>query len=133
MKNVRLFIALAASTMLAGPIAAQEDVAGKGQAKLAEMLEGRVAGEPQSCISTFPTTRLTVIDGTALVYRVGSKLYVNVPHDPESLNDGDALQTKTFGNRLCSTDVITTFDRLGGFFTGNIFLNEFVPYEKVGG
>lgn len=124
-------LALAAGSLLVAPaLEARERMS--GEEKLAQMLEGRVAGEPESCIRTFPSVDLTVIDGTALVYKSGRTLWVNVPADPRSLDDRDALLTRQFGTRLCSTDIVTTFDRGFGHYTGNVFLGEFVPYRKAG-
>ncbi|WP_374407766.1 hypothetical protein [Pelagerythrobacter sp.] len=137
MKTVTLLSALVAGTMLAAPVtaSAQDDAQTKGQAELAELLEGRVAGEPQSCVRTLPSTPVNIIDGTALVVDRGSTIYVNIPDHPDSLDDNDALKIRKFGSgtQLCRTDIITTFDRTGGFYTGNVSLGDFVPYERVGG
>ena len=40
----------------------------RGERRLARLLEGRVAGEPQSCIYQPRNQSLTVIDDTAYVY-----------------------------------------------------------------
>ena len=48
----------------------------KNEAKLAELLKGRVAGEPVTCIPTFQADELQVIDGLAMVYGKGDTLYV---------------------------------------------------------
>lgn len=123
-------LVLAAGSLLTSPaLQARERIS--GEEKLAKMLEGRVAGEPESCIRTFPSVELTVIDGTALVYKQGGTLWVNVPARPESLDDRDALLTRQFSSRLCKMDIVTTFDPSMGFYTGNIFLSDFVPYRKV--
>jgi hypothetical protein len=129
MNPTALFAIAAASAMLAGPAMAKSPE--EGQAKLAKMLEGRVAGKPQSCIRTFPSSHMTVIDKTALVFERGSTLYVNVPRDSQALDEDDALLTKSYTTQLCRTDIVTTFDRTGGFYTGNIFLGDFVPYKRV--
>jgi hypothetical protein len=126
-----VLLTMAAGSVLASPaVGARERIS--GQDKLAKMLEGRVAGEPTNCIRTFPSSNLTIIDGTALVYRQGSTLWVNVPADAKSLNDRDAILTRPHGNQLCSTDIVTTFEPSVGFYTGNIFLGKFVPYRKAG-
>jgi hypothetical protein len=96
------------------------------------MLKGRVAGEPQKCIRAFPTPDLTVIDSTALVYKVGRTLYVNVPKNARTLDDRETLVRRTsFGSRLCNTDIVTTVDSGLGHHTGSISLGEFVPYRKT--
>lgn len=104
----------------------------KGEIRLAKMLEGRVAGEPQSCIRMLPNTDVTVIDGTAIVYRTGRTLYVNVPSDADSLDDRDTMVRRTsMASQLCSSDIITTIDGQNGIYTGNISLTQFIPYRKV--
>lgn len=135
MKPMKKFAALAALTMLAAPAAAQEDTGAmpsKGEIKLAKLLEGRVAGEPQSCVRTLPSENINVIDSTALVVGRGNTIYVNVPLYPDSLDDDDVLVMRRFsGSQLCRMDQIETRDRLSGFYTGNVMLNEFVPYTRV--
>ncbi len=101
----------------------------KGEAKLAKLIEGRVAGEPASCIRGYPTRSFEVIDNTAIVYRVGRTVWVNYTRHPESLDDNDIMVFRRFGSQICSTDIVTTIDRFGGFYTGNVFLSEFVPYR----
>ena len=127
----KIAIAIAGGLVLAATGAAAGERP-TGEEKLAKMLEGRVAGEPASCISTFPSTHLTVIDGTALVYKRGSTLWVNRTHHPRYIDDIDVLVTRQFGTQLCRTDIVTTVDRNAMFYTGNIFLSEFVPYRKQG-
>ena len=129
----KLLIA-AATAALAMTGSAQAGEKKSGEEKLAEMLEGRVAGEPQNCINTFRNTNMTVIDGTALVYKAGKTYYVNRTVHPESLDWDDVLVVKRFsGSQLCKQDQITTMDRLSGFFNGVIFLEDFVPYTKADG
>ena len=106
----------------------------KGERELAELLEGRVAGEPQRCVRTTPSRGFRVINETALVYERGDTVWVNYTAHPEDLDDDDALLIRKFGTsatQLCRLDNVTTFDRLGGFFSGVIFLEDFIPYEKI--
>lgn len=126
-------IAAAACGLAATPSSAEEtatpEAMTEGEAKLAKMLEGRVAGDPQSCIRTFAVRDFDIIDETALVYRIGRTLYVNVPRNAASLDDDDGIRTRTHGTRLCRTDIVTTFDRHHQFYTGNVQLGQFVPYR----
>ncbi|MFV0644823.1 MAG: hypothetical protein ACK5NN_10050 [Sphingomonadaceae bacterium] len=102
-----------------------------GEEKLAKMLDGREAGEPQSCIFTPGNNSMQVIDKTALVYKSGGTIWVSRPTDPRSLDDDDILVIRRTGSQLCKLDMITTMDRTGGFYTGNVMLNDFVPYRKA--
>lgn len=123
---------LAAPTVSADANAESVEAKTKGQIKLEKMLKGRVSGDPQSCIPIRPTTDVTIIDGTAIVYRSGGTLYVNTTADPERIDDDDTLVRRTsMGHRLCKTDIITTIDRHNGFFTGSVNLVDFVPYRKA--
>lgn len=132
MRKVALFVTpVIAAAVMAGPVTAEVAEPTKGEIKLAKMLEGREAGEPTSCVRLFPTSNLTVIDGTALVYKRGSTLYVNIPSNPKSIDDRYTIVTRSSDTRLCRTDIVTTIDRTKGFYTGNISLGEFVPYKKV--
>ena len=129
-------VAGAAALALAFPLAvgAQERAEpSKGEVKLAKLLEGRIAGEPERCIRTFPSRSLTIIDGTAIVSDQGDTVWVNYTRHPDGLDDNDALLIRKFGSvsQLCQLDTVTTFDRFNGFYTGNVFLTDFIPYRKV--
>lgn len=124
-----LFVAAA---MVAVPASARERPT--PEAKLAKLLEGRVAGEPQNCISLPSAQSSQVIDRTAIVYRVGSTLWVNRPDGgADSLDDDDILVTRTSSSQLCSIDTIELRDRAGHFYTGFVSLGKFVPYRRVKG
>lgn len=129
MKTSRLFIA-AAVLALAGATANSADKTEKGEAKLAKMLEGRTAGEPVTCIPSIKGNRLEVIQGVAMVYKIGDTIYVARPAHAEELARDDILVIDRFGGQICNTDVVRTVDRSGGYFTGVVFLSKFVPYAK---
>jgi hypothetical protein len=102
------------------------------EVKLQKLLKDRVAGEPVNCISLPPGNSSQVIDGKAIVYRVGSKLYVNEPRSgAESLDDDDILVTKMIGAQLCSIDTVNLVDRTSRFPRGFVILGKFVPWTKV--
>lgn len=119
---------LAGTALLAAPAVTARD---NPDVQLQKLLAGRVAGEPVSCIDAGRATSSTVIDGKALVYRLGSKLYVNMPRSyPQPLRSDDILVTRTFGSQLCDTDTVNMVDRFSGFPGGPVFLGKFVPYTK---
>ncbi|MCP3733093.1 hypothetical protein M9978_22050 [Sphingomonas sp. MG17] len=104
----------------------------KGEAQLEKMLEGRVAGKPVKCLTNHTLQNATVIDRTAIVYRVGSKLYVNRPTSgADRLDDDDILVTTLYGSQLCNIDKIDLVDRGSRMWSGFVLLGEFVPYERV--
>ncbi|MDK2760332.1 MAG: hypothetical protein KYX64_03120 [Sphingopyxis sp.] len=100
--------------------------------QLAKLLDGRVAGEPQSCITLSSVNSSQIIDQTAIVYRVGSTMWVNRPKGGAgSLDDDDILVTRLTGNRLCSIDTVELRDRTSHMYGGFVSLGEFVPYRRV--
>lgn len=121
--------ALAAITGAAAPSLARERLT--GEQELAKLLEGRVAGEPRSCINTFTNHNSRVIEGTAVVYGRGRTIWVNRTAHPDDLDDWDAMLVRQFGSQLCRQDIVTTFDTSTGMYTGNVFLTDFVPYTRV--
>ncbi|HTM96697.1 MAG TPA: hypothetical protein VL100_12900 [Croceibacterium sp.] len=136
MKNQ--ILALAAATLAISAAAsipayaAKQTAAEKGEAKLAKLLEGRVAGKPVNCISAYNSSDMQVIDQTAIVYKQGGTLYVARPTDPKSLRKNDILVTRRTGSQICVNDSMRMVDQNGGFLTSVVFLDKFVPYEKEG-
>lgn len=122
----RQIAALALAALAAAAPASAKDLTGEEQ--LAKVLEGRVAGKPTDCVPPRPSARLYVIDKTALIYDTGRTIYVNYTADPEALDDDDILVVRDPMPSLCRTTQITTRDRTGGFFSGAIFLKDFIPY-----
>ena len=130
---LRSFVAAAALTFALAPMAQAQEAEPamtKGEMRLAKLLEGRVAGQPRSCINTYGSTPLTQIDGTALVYRSGNTVWVNYTRMPDAIDDSDYLViNKLSTGQLCRSDQITTRDRFGNFFSGVLMLDEFIPYR----
>lgn len=127
----KALLILAAASALVTPAAIQAKPKLTPQQQLDKLLEGRVAGKPVSCLSTFDTRDMQVIDKTAIVYGTGNVIYVNTTTHPDSLDSDDILVTKTFGSELCSVDTIQLHDRSGGFWRGFVGLDKFVPYRRV--
>lgn len=100
-----------------------------GEAKLAEILKGRTAGKPLTCLDARAAQTVEIIDGTAIVYRMpGGLIYVNRPGAGAAALERDAmLTTRTVGSRLCAYDTATV-SRFGSF--GLLVLGPFTPYGK---
>ena len=121
---------IAAAALAATPAAAAEKR--DPEAELAKLLEGRVAGEPQKCITLSSVSGSQIIDKTAIVYRIGSTLWVNRPKGgAESLDDDDILVTKTIGSQLCNIDTVELRDSSSRMYAGFVSLGDFVPYKLV--
>lgn len=127
----KLVFALAgAAALLAGPaLSAKERLTGEQQ--LAKLLEGRVAGEPVSCIPLHRTSSSRIIDGTAIVYDAGRTIYVNRPTNADTLDDDDIMVTRLHTSQLCRLDTVRLHDRSGHWYSGFVGLENFVPYTRT--
>jgi len=125
----KLISTIIGSLLLATPAFATP----RGEAELERTIAGRVAGEPVNCISLRGSTSSQIIDDTAIVYRIGSTLYVNRPRSgAESLDRDDTQVNRFFGDsRLCNTDAVRLIDAHSGFMTGIVLLGDFVPYRRA--
>jgi hypothetical protein len=130
MKALATILAGAALALSGATAASAQTLAEKGEARLAQMLEGRSAGEPVSCISAMRGNKLQVIEYVGLVYESGDTVYVARPSDPRSLGRNDVVIIDRFGSQLCKQDVVRTVDRHNGFMSGVVFLSDFVPYKR---
>ena len=131
MRKIIASLVAAAAVMSIAPAAdARHRVA--PEEKLARLLEGRVAGEPQDCIYLPRIRSSEIIDGTAIVYDAGSTIYVNRPRSgADTLDDDDIMVTDTHGSSLCRIDVVRLHDRTSFFYDGFVGLGDFVPYKKL--
>lgn len=128
--------AMLAATPLTAVVAEEPEAAPpaltKGEERLAKLLEGRVAGEPQSCIRTPPNMPMQTIDQTAYVFNRGSTIYVQRPRNPQQIRENEALTIRrNEALQLCSIDLANTVDPVLGFFTGVVQFTDFVPYTRV--
>lgn len=123
-------ISSAALLVLLGAAAVAAGKSEENESRLAKMLEGRTAGEPVNCITAFRSEKLQVIEDVALVFDAGDTLYVARPTNPDALRRDDVVIINRFGGQLCHTDIIRTVDRQGGYTTGVLFLEKWVPYSK---
>lgn len=101
-----------------------------GAEQLADMLRGREAGKPQSCISTFADNNLKIISKTAIVYDDGRTIWVNRTRDPALLDDDDILIVRRNGADICRLDDTRAVSRGTGILRAIIMLEDFVPYRK---
>src|SRR5689334_8314312 len=95
--------------------------------QLAKLLEGRVAGAPVTCINASAATSTQIVEGKAIVYGIGSTLYVNRPRGGGSaLRDDDILVTRQYGSQLCRMDNVRLLDRNVRVPRGFVVLDSFV-------
>ena len=108
----------------------------RGQQELDRLLAGKVAGPPQSCLATFNTNDMVVIDDETVAFRQGgSRVYVN--HLREGCNGiasgFNALVTRQTGaSSLCRGDIAESRNLTSHITTGSCVFGDFIPYTRPG-
>ncbi|WP_340315629.1 hypothetical protein [Rhizorhabdus argentea] len=130
---MRLITSLIAAVALAsGASAATSTIQQRADARMAKLLEGRVAGKPVDCIGLRSIKSTEIVDGTAIVYRgLGDTIYVNQTDDPRGLDRDDILVSKPWGSHMCNLDLVRLLDSSTRFTRGTVSLRKFIPYTRV--
>ncbi len=100
------------------------------EAQLAQELGDRVAGEPVRCINYRQVRNTRIVNDTAILFRIGSTIFVNRPRSgAETLDDSFALVNDRPDGRLCSGDNLQLTEGMG--ITRMIVAGDFVPYRRA--
>ena len=129
---MRIAAMLITAAVLAAPVAAKgPSMHERGEAELAKVLKGYVAGPKVRCVNLNDITNQTVIDGTAVVFwGLGGKAWVNRPDGAAFLRDDNILITKPFGGQQCRLDIVHQRDRYTQMQGASIVFNDFTLYTK---
>ena len=103
------------------------------QHQFEQLLAGKVAGPPVSCLPTFRQDDMVVIDDSTVAFRQGSsRVYVNhMQGGCNNLGGNYALVTRTFGgSQLCRGDIGQVVDLTNKFTVGSCVFGDFVPYTR---
>lgn len=106
----------------------------RAQTRLTKALEGRVAGEPQRCISRFRRNDQQIIDRNTILYANGRTVYRNDPIggcgglDPSRI----VVTESVAGGDLCRGDTLRILDQVSGSVVGFCSFSDFIPYTSAG-
>ena len=124
---------LAACAAAPPPQAAPLDA--KQQSRLAQLLGGKVAGTPRSCLPNWRTHDMVAIDDTTLIFRESpGRVWVQKPKNPcNLLSMGPyALVTRNTIGQLCNGDIGQIVDTMSGTNVGSCVMGDFTPYVRPG-
>ena len=133
MRYISLLIVAGGLMACATTAAEQPARSAKSQKEYDRLLDGKVAGAPVSCLSTFNQNDMVVIDEQTIAFRQGSaRVYVNhMQGSCNNLGGTYALVTKQIGNSgLCRGDIGEVVDLNNHFTVGSCVFGDFVPYAK---
>jgi hypothetical protein len=107
----------------------------RAQARLAQLVAGKVPGPPQSCLPVFRSPDMTVIDDRTIVFREsGARTWVMRPQNACNLLSAGpyALVTRRSGGQMCRGDIGQVVDPQSGASVGSCIVGDFVPYTRPG-
>lgn len=114
---------------------AEPQLSAREAAELAKALEGKVPGEPVSCIPSYNSSALRVIGDNTVIYRVNKDLVykANLEGGCNGLSMGDALVlNRTISSQYCRGDMAKSVHLPTGMLSGSCALGDFVPYRTPG-
>lgn len=121
-------VALAAMTTTA--LAAQGPA--EGEAQLARLTAGRVAGSPVPCARIKPMSDQRIADGTAVVYRAGPLLYVNRFGGACPQLRSQLVVARRIGQvRLCRGKTMRILEPVSGKQIATCTFGDFTPFARV--
>ena len=129
-----LVIGAALTSCMTGPPQPPMRTAEK-QHQYEQLLAGKVAGPPQSCLSSYHNDDMVVIDESTVAFRQGSsRVYVNhMQGGCNNLGGNYALVTRQFGSsQLCRGDIGQVVDLTNHFTIGSCVFGDFIPYTRPG-
>ncbi|HWJ69959.1 MAG TPA: hypothetical protein VNS79_07940 [Sphingobium sp.] len=97
---------------------------------LARALDGKVPGEPVSCVTALRSDDLRALGDNTLIFRVNKDLvYRNTLNGAcNGLSMGDTLVMRRVTSQYCRGDIATVVNLPSGAQTGSCSLGDFVPY-----
>jgi hypothetical protein len=109
----------------------------RAEAHFQKLLAGKVAGQPASCLPSYRSTDMVVIDEQTIAFRDGSRRVwvTNLRSGCSNLGSGHyALVTRqSGGSGVCSGDIAEVSDLTNGITVGSCVFGDFVPYTRTAG
>jgi hypothetical protein len=108
----------------------------KAQQEYQQLIAGKIAGPPVSCLPTYNANDMRVIDEETIAFRLGSnRVYVvHMPGGCSNLGRPPyTLLTRQVGSSgLCRGDIATVIDPVNGITVGSCVFGDFTPYTRAG-
>ena len=107
----------------------------RAEARLNQLLAGKVPGRPQSCLAHFRADDMVVIDDYTIAFRDGTnRVWINKPPGGCNLLSAGpyALVTHTSIGSTCRGDIASVMDTINHASVGSCVFSDFVPYTTPG-
>jgi hypothetical protein len=102
------------------------------QAEFEKLVAGKVPGQPISCLPHYRAGNMVPIDDSTVVFKDGSRVYVNhLIGECSLLKSGFyTLVTRSSGTGMCRGDIANVADVSTGSILGSCAIGDWVPYKR---
>lgn len=108
----------------------------QAQQTLDRYLAGKTAGQPQTCLPSYRSNDMVIVDERTILFRDGANRYWRTDIQGGCIGLGrpsTALVTRSFGGTgLCRGEIAQIVDTSTGMTVGSCSLGDFVPYVGPG-
>ena len=108
----------------------------RAQQELAQLLAGKTAGPPVSCLPSYNANDMRVIDGRNVAFRLGSRQVYLMQLSPGCHllgTGGYALLTRQFGGLgMCQGDIAQVVDTTARMTVGSCGIERIIPCTASG-
>jgi hypothetical protein len=132
-----LSLLLISATALSACSTAMQDPqtrSARAESQLQQLLAGKTAGQPVSCVPQRGANQMIVIDDNTILFRQSSNLVYRAEMQGGCSRLGSgayALKTNRFGgSSLCRGEIAELVDLQNGFSVGSCAFGDFVPYRS---
>lgn len=118
------------------PPVQQAQLDARAQSRVAQLLSGKVAGAPESCLPNWQAREMTVISDTMIIFRASpGRVWVQTPQNACNLLSAGpyALLTRSSTGALCRGDIAQVVDTMSHTNVGSCVMGDFVPFVRPGG
>ncbi len=116
-------------------VAPQPGRSAKAETHFQKLIAGKVAGQPLSCLPSYRSNDMVVIDDQTVAFREGSRrVWVSTLRSGcSNLGSGHyALVTRQGGGSgLCRGDIAQVADLTNGITVGSCVFGDLVPYTRA--
>ena len=128
-----LISSFALTALLACAASGPVERTARADAELVDELDGRVAGDPVSCVSQREVSGHEAVGNGLILFKgKGQVDYLNHPQGGcPTLNYGRTLVFRTTSTRLCSGEVASVVEAVSGGSYGSCILGDFTPYARA--
>jgi hypothetical protein len=107
----------------------------QGQRDFARLTAGKVAGPPLSCVRSYDTSDMTIIDGRTVMFRNGgggTAYMVQLSDGCEQIGRGHyALSSRKFGTAdTCTGDIEQVLDTVNRINVGSCVIQNITPFSR---